>query len=28
MKQTIKENTPGGQVVKVLVVPSDRTGVG
>jgi hypothetical protein len=28
MKQVIKTNIPKGQVVKVLVVPSDRTGVG
>jgi hypothetical protein len=28
MKQVIKTRTSGGHVVKVLVVPSDRTGVG
>ena len=28
MKQVIKTRTSDGQVVKVLVVPSDRTGVG
>jgi hypothetical protein len=28
MKKIVKTNTPGGQKIKVLVVPSDRTGVG
>jgi len=28
MKKIVKTTTPGGQKIKVLVVPSDRTGVG